>query len=403
MQLDAATLLVASCATLIFVGCALLYFWHRDRRSTWLLWWAFPWLFGGLTALLYVRPGWQTDFLAIGVGNALRIAAVSMLWHGARLFEGRRPLLLPAAIVVLVWPLACLYPPFLHSMPARVVLVSFAIGTFCVLTAWELWRGRREVLPSRLAAVVVLLSFSLVMATRIVGFAALPFPMGGLPPDTTWLAAFNLIVFVHASFLGLLLIAMTKERQELKQRQIALVDPLTGLMNRRAFMGDAERQSRRPGEGRRPTALLVLDLDHFKSVNDRFGHEVGDRVLARFAAIAESAVRPTDRLYRMGGEEFCFVLPDTVLKDAIAVAERVRKAFADGVVDGAGGERISATLSVGIAATEFAGFDLEVLLAAADTALYEAKARGRNRVVVADPAELGHSPEPVIAPLRFSA
>lgn len=400
VQLDSFTVVLATSVSLIFIGLALLYFWQRDRRSGWLMWWAVPLLVGGLTALLYLQPSWETDIFTVGVGNGLRIAAMTFMWQGALVFHGKKPLVWPSVLVPLAWLVLCSIPGFLENMPFRVIAVSVAIGGFCVLAAWELWSGRGERLASRGAAVAVLLSFATIMAARIVGVGVMPFPMGALPLDPLWMALFNLAVFVHTTFLGLLLISMTMERLELKQRQIALVDPLTGLMNRRAFIGDAERLAKSRDHGPESTALLVLDLDEFKSINDRFGHDVGDRVLASFAAIAGAVVRPSDRLYRMGGEEFCFVLPDTRLKDAIEVAERVRHDFAASHIV-AGTEKISGTLSVGIAMAEVAGFDLEVLLAAADAALYEAKARGRNRVIVADPAVLGSTGVAGMAALRF--
>jgi diguanylate cyclase (GGDEF)-like protein len=108
-------------------------------------------------------------------------------------------------------------------------------------------------------------------------------------------------------------------------------------------------------------------------------------VLASFAAVAEANMRPTDHLYRLGGEEFCFVLPECDLPTSLRIAERVRKAFAAHAYVAADGTGISATVSIGVATADHAGFDLEVLLAAADAALYEAKSRGRNRIVIADP------------------
>jgi diguanylate cyclase (GGDEF)-like protein len=388
VPLDAFTLLISTSATLVFIGCALLYFWYRDRRSTWLCWWGVPFVVGGLAALTYVRPNWDSDFFTIAVGNAARIGALAMLWHGAQVFHRKRPTLWVTALIVAVWVGGCLIPEFLQSMAWRVAAVSVANALVCGLAAWELWLGRNEKLPSRAPAIGVLLSFSVLMAARVVGVGFLPFPMGAGPLDPLWLAGFNLAIFVHATFLGLLLIAMTKERLELQQRNIALVDPLTGLMNRRAFMTQVERNARRRATGREATSFLVLDLDHFKSINDRHGHEIGDRVLALFATTSEANVRATDQLYRMGGEEFCFVLPDTEVQDAIIVAERIRREFATSAVETPGGERILATVSIGIATAEFAGFDYEVLLAAADAALYEAKARGRNRVIVTAPAAL---------------
>jgi diguanylate cyclase (GGDEF)-like protein len=379
---------------MIFLGLALLYFWNRDRTSKWLLWWSVPFLIGGTAIVSYMRPNWASDFNTIALGNAIRITALGLLWQGARVFEGRKPLLLPLLLTPVAWIGLCLIPPFLESLAARVVGVSLFNAAFCALAAYELWRGRAEVLASRQPAILVLSAFAAFMLFRAVAVNLLPFPMGALPLDPTWMGIFNLALFVQASFLGFLLIALTKERREAEQRNFAILDPLTGLMNRRAFMSQVERSARRRKFGREPLTLLVLDLDHFKSINDRFGHDVGDRVLVAFAAVAEACTRPTDQLYRMGGEEFCFILPDTTLPDAIVVAERMRAAFAGNSVNTAQG-CVSATVSIGVAVTEHAGFDLELLLAAADAAVYEAKARGRNRVVVADPLGLRLAvPEP---------
>ncbi len=387
--LDSYTLLVASCAGLVCLGCALLYFWYRDRRSTWLVWWSLPFITGGLSALFYARPNWQTDFLSIGPGNALRILGLAMLWQGARVFERRKPAWLILALIPAAWLGLCLIPPFYQTMAARVMGVSVFNFTLCALAAWELWRGRLEKLPSRLPAILVFSSFSGFMLLRLVGANVLPFPMGAAPHDPTWMGIFNLTLFAHAFFFGLLCLALTKERLEQEQRNMTLVDPLTGLMNRRAFMAQVERHASRRGLGQEHTAVLVLDLDRFKSINDEHGHDIGDRVLASFADVAAAAVRPTDMLYRLGGEEFCVVLPHTGVHTALRVAEGIRKAFAAHAYVDTAGTAIAGTVSIGIATADQAGFDLEVLLAAADAALYEAKSRGRNRTVVADPHLLG--------------
>lgn len=391
MQLDSFTVLVSSCVAMVFLGLALLYFWNLDRASKWLLWWSVPFIIGGSAIIAYMRPDWEGDFRTIAFGNAVRITAICLLWQGARVFEGRRPLVLVVLLTPAIWIALCLYPPFLASLASRVAGVSLFNAAFCALAAFEFWRGRAEVLASRAPAMAVLLSFTVFMLFRAVGANFLPFPMGALPLDPVWMGLLNLAVFVHATFLGFLFIALTKERREAEQRNFAILDPLTGLMNRRAFMSQVERSARRRKFGREPLALLVLDLDHFKLINDRFGHDVGDRVLIAFATIAEACVRPADQLYRMGGEEFCFILPDTTLPDAVAVAERVRTAFAGTSIKTPQGSA-SATVSIGIALTDHAGFDLELLLAAADAAVYEAKARGRNRVVVADPMALHPAP-----------
>ena len=187
---------------------------------------------------------------------------------------------------------------------------------------------------------------------------------------------------LHAAFFAALVIAMTKERRELEQRNFALRDPMTGLLNRRAFLDHAVRHARRRRPGREQLGLLVLDLDHFKSINDRFGHDVGDRMLSQFADISRQCVRPGDLTFRMGGEEFCFLLPDVDADGARAVAERIRSRFAESAID-VSGVAVRATVSIGIAMADQPGFDLEVLLAGADAAAYEAKARGRNVTVTA--------------------
>jgi diguanylate cyclase (GGDEF)-like protein len=129
---------------------------------------------------------------------------------------------------------------------------------------------------------------------------------------------------------------------------------------------------------RRPAALLLFDLDRFKSINDRFGHGAGD-VLTAFCQLATSLLRPTDLFGRIGGEEFASLLPDTTRQDALLLAERLRAAFeatTHTLTDGP----LSATASVGVAISDDASSDLAALLDVADQALYRAKAMGRNRV-----------------------
>jgi diguanylate cyclase (GGDEF)-like protein len=389
LQLDSFTILVSGTAVLVLQGLVFLFFWFRDRSATAMLLWGLPFVLGGIAVMLYARPGWNHDFLSIAIGNAVRMVVVVCLWQGIRVFQGRKGQLWVAALVGAGWIGLCLFPPFFESMWARVVTVSLINAALCVAAVHELWRDRSEHLPSRRPLMLVFTSFGAIMLFRAAAAAVMPFPFGAEAADPTWVGAFVLLVFGHVAFAAILFFAMTRERREAEQRSFALSDPLTGLLNRRAFGDFAERMGRRRASVRSATALLVLDLDHFKEVNDRFGHETGDRMLKSFADVAEGCMRPTDQLFRMGGEEFCFVLPETALADAVAVAERVRRSFEATQVETPHGPA-SATVSIGIAATHFA-VSIEVLLAAADAAVYEAKARGRNRVVVAEPGSLVRS------------
>lgn len=400
MQLDSFTLLAAGSSLLILLGLLFFFVWLQHRSTPALLWWSFPFVFGGAAALVYLRPHWDSDFAIIAVGNAARIFAVGCLWQGIRIFEGRRPALRHLLVACLIWIGLCCIPAFLTSMVARVIGSSLMIAWFCSAAAFELWRNRQEALASRWPTLLVFASFGVLSLCRAIVAPWAPFPVGAAPVDPVWVAAFLWVLFGHATFSAVFFLAMTLERREAEQRSFAMSDPLTGLLNRRAFADFAARMDRRRSGARSTMALLVLDLDHFKSVNDRYGHEVGDRLLKAFADTSEINVRPSDQLFRMGGEEFCFVLPETSLQDAIEVAERIRCAVAASPVETPRGPA-AATVSIGIAATQFA-VDVDVLLAAADAAVYEAKARGRNRVVVAEPAALARAPA-MASPRRMTA
>jgi diguanylate cyclase (GGDEF)-like protein len=264
--------------------------------------------------------------------------------------------------------------------------VSAINAVLCGAAAWELTSGRSEDLPSRRPLMLVFASFATLMVVRVAIAPLAPFPMGAGVADPLWVAGFVLLVFIHTAFAAQLFFSLTRERREAQQRSFALSDQLTGLMNRRAFSDYSERTAGPAYEGSAAMALLVLDLDHFKSVNDRHGHEAGDRLLQAFAEVARVSVRPSDQLFRMGGEEFCFVLPAAGAKEAVAIAERIRAAFEATSVETRYG-RAQATVSIGIAAAELP-VSADVLLSTADAAVYEAKARGRNRVVLADPSAL---------------
>ena len=174
-------------------------------------------------------------------------------------------------------------------------------------------------------------------------------------------------------------VGLIRERHESELRRDAETDPLTGVLNRRGFLDSAERQLARLRGARRHAGLLLFDLDHFKAVNDRFGHNAGDRVLAGFAALALRAIRTNDLFGRIGGEEFAALLEGVDMATATVIAERIRVDFAalglkhEGVV-------IPATVSAGVAVGEGNGLDLAALLAEADRALYDAKRAGRDRV-----------------------
>jgi two-component system cell cycle response regulator len=163
--------------------------------------------------------------------------------------------------------------------------------------------------------------------------------------------------------------------------ELAVTDQLTGLHNRRYMQGRLDALGKRAAAGGEPVALLVIDIDHFKKINDSFGHPVGDEVLREFAVRLASNVRAIDLPVRFGGEEFVVVMPDTRLEDAHRIAERIRLHVAGSPFRVLGGEELlSVTISIGVAAS-LEGDTPQALLRRADAAMYEAKAQGRNRVI----------------------
>ncbi|WP_397423418.1 PleD family two-component system response regulator [Phenylobacterium sp.] len=164
--------------------------------------------------------------------------------------------------------------------------------------------------------------------------------------------------------------------------ELAVTDQLTGLHNRRYMVGQLEALMRRAAAGGEPVSVLVIDIDHFKRVNDSFGHDVGDEVLREFAVRLASNVRAIDLPVRHGGEEFVVVMPDTDLEAARRVAERIRLHVAGSpfrVMEGQ--EALTVTISIGVATSSGSEDQSNTLLKRADEAVYIAKSQGRNRVI----------------------
>ena len=200
-------------------------------------------------------------------------------------------------------------------------------------------------------------------------------------PSLDWLGIVHFVELIYSVGVTLVLVLMLKERSDTALKSAALTDPLTGLANRRAFMDRTQRLLDRHRRDYGPVHLLAFDLDHFKKINDTFGHATGDQVLRVFADTLSRILRSTDMAARLGGEEFVAAVPGCSVETALATAERIRNAFQDNArfVNGA---QIGATVSVGVAMFDGSEGSVAALLADADAALYQAKDRGRNCVVL---------------------
>jgi diguanylate cyclase (GGDEF)-like protein len=166
-----------------------------------------------------------------------------------------------------------------------------------------------------------------------------------------------------------------------KLERLASTDPLTGVMNRRHFIELAEKEMARVKRYGGEASLLMLDLDHFKRINDTHGHAVGDEALKAVCRASQGALREGDLLGRFGGEEFAILLPQTPLLRGVEVAERLRKVLAERPIQ-AGGPTLHLTASFGVAALLPEDKGIDPVIERADLALYKAKENGRNRVEV---------------------
>jgi diguanylate cyclase (GGDEF)-like protein len=162
---------------------------------------------------------------------------------------------------------------------------------------------------------------------------------------------------------------------------LATTDPLTGVYNRRRFFALAEVEWARFCRYDRPLSMLMIDIDHFKSINDRFGHDVGDKVIMRVAETCREAKRDVDTLARVGGEEFAILLPETSAEDAARFGDRLRAVIAQPRVKDWNGLP-AVTISIGVAGANGSSDSIPKLMKRADGALYAAKSGGRDRVAV---------------------
>jgi diguanylate cyclase (GGDEF)-like protein len=372
------TLLAITVFTPVLAGCLLLLSWLEHRKMVALALWGSCFITASIaTMLIIVARGTIPDFWSIIVGNALLAAAYGLLWCGARKFDGKKASIISALAGVPLWIAACLIAPIYARAEARATVMAAIAVFYTLLTLLELWRGRGDGMW-RWPIMLLLLGHAAAVPVLI--------PLAGAwaHPDPSDVNLLTIMIFETAFVCvgaGYLFGSLAKDRIAASYRRISLTDSLTHVPNRRGFFETAEQLLMKIDYERRPVALLLFDLDRFKNINDRYGHDTGDEVLTAFCRVATSMLRPADLFGRIGGEEFAGLLPDTKQQEALWLAERLRTAF-EGTSHTVGGRTLTATVSVGIAVLDDGRIDLSALLKEADIALYHAKSLGRNRVEI---------------------
>ena len=383
MKLDVNTLFMVTIYVEAILGLLLLFAWAQNMAIRAVCWWGFAHMIRAASVVLFGMYGTAPDLITIDLANALLFTAFAVTWTGARVFDGRpvEPVYLVTGAVL--WLLICRLPVLSNAIDLRALIASGIITAYTWLTAYEFWRGRSEQLVSRWPAIFMLFASGALFLLRTPLVKLLPWTPGNTDLfGSVWLTVLSFEALLFTISIAFILLAMAKERTELRHRTAAMVDPLTGIANRRAFLADAGALAKRYSGNPKPSSMLLIDLDNFKSINDTFGHALGDRVLEIFTASTREALRGSDLFGRLGGEEFAALLYDTGSETAVTVAERIRENFA-AATNEVDGNPVGATVSIGIAHCQGAVLEVPELLAQADRALYFAKERGRNRVEVA--------------------
>jgi len=378
MSLDTSTLYLVATMVAATLGAMLLFFGTQENFPA-LRWWGTAYLLGAVSVALSTLASNMLGAMLSLALNAVGFAACGMVWSAARVFHGRKPNLPGLLLGAMVWVAAVMMlKP--EASAIRFMIGAAIVAVYAALTAAQLWSERRKTLQRRWPAIVVPVLHGFVLM--------LPILLGGLlrPHDdafasSIWVTVFSIELVLYAVATVFVIFMLVSERVVTAHKTAASTDPLTGMFNRRGFAEATSRVIEREANAGRPVTVLIFDLDHFKSINDRFGHSAGDEILKLFATVVLSTLRITDLSGRVGGEEFAALLP-CPLDEGVIAAERVREAFADsGIV--VEDEPVDTTVSIGVAGGP-AGTELEVLLAAADSALYQAKRNGRNRVETAE-------------------
>jgi diguanylate cyclase (GGDEF)-like protein len=385
LAIDISTMLIVMLTSNVLMA-ALLWVAFTGRFRDGLAKWATSLGIQALAWLLFAGRGHISDLLSITAANGLLALAWSLQFAAVLEFRHRAVphwlLWAPTAATFLLFML------LMDNLQVRLIASSGLFSAANLALAAVLMRERAN--PGMrahqlLAGCYIFVALSLL--ARGIGAWADPGSFStALTPNilhsVLYLGSYALIVAGSLAFL-----LMHKERSDEETTRLATTDPLTGVFNRRTFIELAEQEFARARRTNTALSLMMLDLDHFKRVNDTYGHLVGDEVLVAFTRLVRECVRRGDLVVRYGGEEFCVLLPATPLAAATALAERIRKTTASTLPTAL---PFRVTVSIGL--TTYSGGEhtvLSDLLARADEALYRAKDEGRDRVIALPLIERG--------------
>ena len=349
---------------------------HFPASIRGLLLWGLAPLVCAVASVFYGLEGWLPAVVVALGGNGLVFAGNALLYFGSQRFYGMPSSWRLWAVVGAACLLSMLFFQLVY-VDYRVRLILFCLGMSSLLLVHaRLLLQQGASFPTRFTA-MVLIAQATVMLLRALASFWIDTPItprfASSPIHTIYIGAFGLALLLLV--VGVQLMASERVRAEFEH--LATHDDLTQTLNRRAILAAGEAELQRWHRYGQPFALLLLDIDLFKRINDTHGHPVGDQVLQRFVEVLRPMLRGPDRLARYGGEEFFVLMPATDQAAALAVAERLRLAIEQQI---ATPSLPACTASIGLACAQAGDETLAALIARADAALYRAKAQGRNRV-----------------------
>ncbi|WP_376710226.1 GGDEF domain-containing protein [Pseudochrobactrum lubricantis] len=369
------SLFTVNAISLAAFAIAFFCIWLKQRDRTYWLYWVAANAVLSVGFIIFVVID-RSQMLQLILVNVVLATGIALRWQAIRSFFYRKNYIEINFLIILIVLLPYLFSSYLtNGFIFGFVNLIFLVEIILVLR--ELVRPNGETLPSRWGLAIAYSLVAAAFVARVIqGWVTSPANMKLLPNDGL-LAVILLVMSIHIVASGAFAISMAYERGISELKQMALLDPLTGLYNRRAF--ELTLAERDPADG--SLALILLDIDHFKRINDQFGHAAGDIALQRFANILMTIFRKKDFIARIGGEEFAVLLPDTTMNEAYEFAERVRKTAENDAFEHSDGI-VRLTISAGVcqAATDVTSFS--DMTQKADISLYIAKNNGRNRVEI---------------------
>ena len=381
MVLDTATLRIAFALLALALGLLFYFSAYRTTRSPYSAWWCVALLLFLAGSAAFLFNGTSHQWWANPLGSVLLVHGGAAVWAGARSLRMVPPprwAFVGVPLVTLV--AAAVDNPATNTWAGGAVFLA-AMSLTVGLASHELWRLEPGYSRVRIPMAAAAAGVSAFYFGRLVAFL-LDGPEGPVFDTFFGSAVTTLVTMVMLVVVSFSMAALSSEQHTRALRMAATRDDLTGLLNRKAFLDLASEQlADDPALTRGSGALILADLDHFKAVNDTYGHAAGDLALQAFARACQDTVRLTDLVGRYGGEEFVLLIPGATAEHAERIAQGISRRLTQ--ASKADGPKMP-TVSYGVSTYDAGTAGLEALIASADAALYTAKSMGRNRTARSD-------------------